>query len=294
MIIRFLLLSTSIVWISACSAPEEIKQNQVITEQVMQTPNLVHDHYIDAMSEGKSYQLHYVSSEDSKVDQSTVVFVHGTPGSWDSFARYFVQGDQLRERFRLISIDRPGWGESGYSGDHFPTSLAKQSELIEPILREIWEQNHHHKVIVAGHSLGGSLVPLLAADYPQYIRGVVILAGDVSPELAKARWYNTLLDWTPSFMIPDMWYHSNLEVLELAQSLENAQAKFASVSQPLIVLQGTNDELVNPDNAKDSMKLFANSDVEVRWLEGANHIINMNHMDDVKQAIRDMDKKTSK
>ena len=161
------------------------------------------------------------------------------------------------------------------------------------MLQDIWQQNGHHKVILVGHSLGGSLVPLLAADYPQYVRGVVILAGDVNPELAEARWYNTLLDWTPSAIIPDMWNHSNLEVLALSKSLEEVQSKFAQMKQPLIILQGTQDELVDPDNANEAMQLFAKSNLEVRWLQGANHIINMNHMDDVKKAIRDIDLKSN-
>jgi len=99
-------------------------------------------------------------------------------------------------------------------------------------------------------------VPILAADYPNFIRGVVILAGDLEPSLAKARWYNTLLDWTPSLVIPDLWNNSNMEVLELTNSLKLAQSKMTRLTTPISLLQGTEDTLVDPKNAEYATHLF--------------------------------------
>ncbi len=42
----------------------------------------------------------------------TVLFIHGSPGSWDAFIGFFADST-LYTRARLISVDRPGFGKSG-------------------------------------------------------------------------------------------------------------------------------------------------------------------------------------
>jgi pimeloyl-ACP methyl ester carboxylesterase len=264
--------------------PEEIKENETITQQVIETPNLIASHTLKVGQAEQPYPLHYVTSDSSHQPRPTVVFVHGTPGRWSAFARYFNHSD-LRGSYRLIALDRPGWGESSYPEGDFPTRLERQSTLLGPLLKHLWTSNGQQPLILVGHSLGGSLAPILAADYPDYIRGVVILAGDVHPKMASARWYNTLLDWIPAIAVPDEWYYSNQEVLDLTESLEKAQAKLAGLTIPITVLQGTADELVDPANADFAKQLFQASSLEVQMIEKAGHLINLQHVPLVKAAI---------
>ena len=278
--------------LTACSMPEEIEENEEIAQQVMNTPGTIQNHILYMKGPKGEFKLHYVNSDPSNTPRDTVVFVHGTPGDWSSFARYF-QDDVFKDSFRIIAIDRPGWGKSIHSGD-FPAALQTQSDMIGPMLKNIWQHNGEQKIILVGHSLGGSLVPILAADYPNFIRGVVILAGDLEPSLAKARWYNTLLDWTPSLIIPDLWNNSNMEVLELTNSLKLAQSKMTRLTTPISLLQGTEDTLVDPKNAEYATHLFENSELHIEMIEGAGHIINLQHQDKVIKAIRDMNTRSSK
>lgn len=302
-------LAFAVFFISACSVDSELDKNseldnnKIIAERVMNAPDLITNHIIKK----DNYQLHYVASQPSSFEQTdlgeknsninpekqktSLVFVHGTPGSWGTFARYF-EDSALRKDFQVYSIDRPGWGESSYPEDEFPVSLSDQSRLIEPILEEIWQVNNQQKIIVIGHSLGGSLVPKLAADYPNYVKAVVVLAGDLDPVLSEARWFNDVLDWVPDFLLPTMWMNSNNEVLAIRPSLENLQAQFAAITMPITVLQGTDDTLVRPGSATKAPEIFKSSNVEVIMLEGASHIINLTHVDDVKKAIYKIDQRT--
>ncbi len=274
---------------------DELDKNRDIAERIKNNPDVITHRTLNIDS---GYSLHYVYSPYSvannlnKTEQKTsVVFVHGTPGSWGTFSRYF-EDKSLIKNVQLYSIDRPGWGESGYLGNSFPVNLSDQSSLIEPILEEIWKANNQEKIIVVGHSLGGSLVPKLAVDYPNYIKGVIILAGDLDPELSEARWFNTLLDWVPSLLLPDMWRNSNNEVIAIRPSLERLQGEFATISMPITVLQGTDDTLVRPGSAEKAPAIFESSDVEVIYLKGASHIINHTHPQEVKNAIYSMIEKT--
>lgn len=288
-LMQLTLISLITIFISACSGTEQLdqlKRNEAITERVSQ--NQISNHIISL----PSYQLHYVSSSKPNLnqDKDSLVFVHGTPGNWGAFSRYF-EDDTLLSSFNINALDRPGWGASSYPGKRFPTSLSSQSALLGPLLEDVWRKNNEKKIILIGHSLGGSLVPKLAADYPHFIKAIVILAGDLDPVMAKARWFNDLLSFIPNFMIPDAWYNSNAEVLDIAPSLANLQSQFAKITMPITIVQGTDDSLVRPGSAAMAEKIFPNAQLNIVWIEGAGHVINMTHPKEVNAAIFEIAKK---
>lgn len=291
--IKLIFVSLLGLLLGACSGTDQLEQinlNDVITERVSQT------HINDTTLKLPGYQLHYVSSSQALIDtnsrdeqpqdiaKDSLVFVHGTPGDWGTFSRYF-EDNTLLNAFNVNSIDRPGWGNSSYPGKRFPTTLSSQSALLAPLLEDIWRKNNEQKVILVGHSLGGSLVPKLAADYPHFVKAIVILAGDLDPDMAKARWFNDILSYLPDFMIPDMWANSNSEVLAIAPSLANLQSQFAKITMPITIVQGTEDDLVRPGSAAMAEKIFPRAELNTVWLEGAGHIINMTHQSEVSAAI---------
>ena len=120
--------------------------------------------------------IHYVSTGNEKLP--TLFFVHGTPGSWDAFENYSKDKELLRH-FRMVSIDRPGFGYSDYGK---PEHLARQSELISPLFRTF---DNHHPIFIAGHSLGGPMVIKLAADNPSVFSDIVIISGSIDPAEEK-------------------------------------------------------------------------------------------------------------
>ncbi|WP_460996415.1 alpha/beta fold hydrolase [Spirosoma harenae] len=44
-------------------------------------------------------------------DKPTLVFVHGSPGSWNAFASY-LKDSLFLEHYRMVSLDRPGFEDS--------------------------------------------------------------------------------------------------------------------------------------------------------------------------------------
>ncbi|MCV2402502.1 alpha/beta hydrolase [Marinomonas sp. C2222] len=263
-----------------------MRKNQATIKQLNNAPELK-EHHTLALSD---YSLHYVeaipshSESNHSLDKESLVFVHGTPGSWEGFAQYFLD-EELKQDFYVYSMDRPGWGGSTYPNSRFPSDLAAQSALIGPMLESIWRANDEEKVILVGHSLGGSLVPKLAADYPHLVKGIVILAGDLDPALAEARWFNKLFDWLPDFILPAMWRHSNDEVMAIQPSLAEAQYLFSQLDLPIVIVQGKKDGLVRPGSAVKAPNIFTSADLDVVFLEEANHIIHLTHAEEVKKAI---------
>src|SRR5687768_13657084 len=59
----------------------------------------------DTIIEGR--HLHY--SVSGSPDLPTLVFIHGSPGSWMNYMR-FMCDPEMQKKFRMVSIDRPGFG----------------------------------------------------------------------------------------------------------------------------------------------------------------------------------------
>ena len=88
--------------------------------------------------------MHYAKTGSDTLP--TLFFVHGTPGSWDAFAGY-LQDSELLSHYRLISVDRPGFGYSDYG---HPEHLDRQSELISPLFYIL---DNKKPIYLVGHSL---------------------------------------------------------------------------------------------------------------------------------------------
>ncbi|MCC5024745.1 MAG: alpha/beta fold hydrolase [Candidatus Synoicihabitans palmerolidicus] len=87
-----------------------------------------------------------------RVDGPLVLFVHGTLGSWGNFSS-FLADPALANKARVVAMDRPGWGESGYM--NLQTDLGDQAAAVAVVLRRFPE---NRPAIVVGHSLGGTIV----------------------------------------------------------------------------------------------------------------------------------------
>ena len=208
---------------------------------------------------------HYVQIGSSQ--QVAVVFIHGTPGSWSHFGRFLVS-QALRDDFQLVSIDRPGWGESFGAG----VSFEAQALQINNILLEL-KRRGAPKVILVGHSLGASIAPKVAIDYPQSVDGLVLLAGTLSPALSKPRWYNKAanLGLVKVFLSPVM-LQANREIEALEENIKNQAAGYSTIAQPIIVIQGDSDKLVSPANSEFAQAAFNQQTTSVLTLDNKGHL----------------------
>src|SRR6478736_6621802 len=119
--------------------------------------------------QGKRFMNYLMVGDNNQLP--LVIFIHGSPGSLPDYLD-FLADTVLLKKAEMISVDRPGFGESNYG--YAEPSLAKQAALLKPIL----EQNKHQRpVILVGHSLGGPVIGRMAMDYPELIDGLIFVAG---------------------------------------------------------------------------------------------------------------------
>lgn len=84
--------------------------------------------------------------------------------------------DRLRKRYRVIAIDRPGYGHTERPRSTLWTASA-QADLIRKTLQDLGVEDP----IVVGHSWGTLVAMTLGLDHPDDVRGLVLLSGYYFP-----------------------------------------------------------------------------------------------------------------
>ncbi len=226
------------------------------------------------------YTMHYMYQDMSK--EASLVFIHGTPGSWDAFISYF-NSDTLTERANIASPDRPGFGKSSYGKPI--RSLEEQSNLLKPMIEAIPAPR-----ILIGHSLGGPIVARMAMDYPELVDGIIMLAPALDPALEPNEdWFRIPMRWPVIGAIaPKIFRISNEELVFLDEELELMLPLWKEIEIPSLVIQGAKDNLVHPGNAAFADSMLINAPKEIIFLEEGNHFLPWNQSDLIKRKIVEM------
>ena len=212
------------------------------------------------------FPLHYAQTGSDTLP--TLLFVHGTPGSWDAFASY-LRNKELLQHFRIISIDRPGFGYSDFGN---AMNLTEQTKIIAAWMDSV---NNNKPVVFIGHSMGGPLIIKLAAARPQYTKALIILAGSQDPAVEKPEKWRPVLFKTPlNYLVPGALRPSNEELWYLKKDLVDMKPDYEKITCPVYILHGDKDMLVPYSNVTYTQKMLTKTDsVFVTTFEKENHFI---------------------
>lgn len=209
-----------------------------------------------------------------------LVFIHGSPGDWKAWARY-LDHPGLADYGPRIAVDRPGFGAA--ADQAVITDLRAQAARLIAVLPP------GPPSILVGHSLGGPLVAWMTLEAPQRVCGGVIIAGALAPQLEAPRWYNRLAAWPPlRALLPRDLRQSNDEMLPLQAELRRLQAEWPRLQRPLHLLQGMQDELVDPRTADHAEAVMPSPWVAVERHADTGHFLLWTHPERVIAAIRSL------
>jgi len=211
-------------------------------------------------------ELHYVQT--GKPNGPTLVFVHGSPGSWDAYKRYLTD-ERFLDRFRMIAVDRPGFGFSDFRKS---ASLGEQSQLLNALMDSL--KNDKPQTLI-GHSYGGPLIVKMALDRPDLHDNLVILAGALDPEAEKPEKWRKPLTWIPlKYLVPGALKPSNDEIWMLKEDLKTLKPHLGELTQRVLLIHGTSDKLVPYKNVAFMQKTFTNvAELKTITLENERHFI---------------------
>jgi pimeloyl-ACP methyl ester carboxylesterase len=222
--------------------------------------------------------IHYASIGDST--RPTLVFIHGTPGSWNAFMNY-LQDNDLRNHFRIISVDRPGFGYSDFGN---VVNLAAQSAILNNWISTV---SNGRPVYLIGHSLGGPLIVKMAADAPGSYKGLVIISGSIDPAEEKSETWRVALFKTPlNYFVPGAFRPSNKELWYLKSDLRALKDDFSKISIPVYFIHGEKDTWVPPGNVEFGKKMLTNApETGELMLPKGNHFIPWTHFKEIREVL---------
>lgn len=223
-------------------------------------------------------KLHYAKSGSDTLP--TLFFIHGSPGSWDAFKVYMMD-TSLLAHFRIISIDRPGFGYSDFGSAY---RLAPQAVMINKIIQREANQKPVHLI---GHSIGGPVIIKLAQDYPNEFASLTILAGSISPKEEPKEYWRYLFMYTPfRLLMPGAFKPSNDEIMYFKKDLYGIDTGYAAIHIPVTFIHGDADKFVPVKNVEyGKQKLVNNKNLKIIIIPGASHFIPWEHYDVIKAHL---------
>ena len=222
-------------------------------------------------------KLGYLRAGDSS--QSTrVILVRGTPGSAAAWADYLLSPPPDVE---ALALDRPGFGRRGPQAA--VTSLADQAAAVLALMPD-----DGRRVVLLGHSLGGSIVARVAADHPERVAGLVLLAASLDPTLEAIHPMQHVGAWAlVKPLLPRVLRNANAELMALKAELEALAVVLSRITAKVVIVHGTQDSLVPVANvAFMQAHLTGARCLKTVLLEGQNHFLPWNSEASVRDAIR--------
>lgn len=237
-----------------------------------QVPLIIYDTVINKR------HLHYAVCGPDTLP--TLVFIHGSPGSWMNYMKY-MWDSSMRKKFRIVAIDRPGFGYSDFGK---AMHLQEQCNIILPVLQQL---KTSAPMYVAGHSMGGPVAVKLAADNPELFNTVILIAGaiDINQE-AKETWRKIMNVRPMYWALPGAFGPSNTELLYLKNDLLPLQEDFKKVTCNILFVHGDKDTWVPIKNIAYGTKMMVNArSITADTLRGADHQIPWKRMDELKKIL---------
>lgn len=119
--------------------------------------------------------IHYSTQGDGP---ETLVFVHG----WTCDETSWVgQVEPFAERYRVVTLDLPGHGQSGAPADD-AFSIDLFAHAVEAVRAEVGAG----EVVLIGHSMGVPVIRQYARYYPEHVAGLVPVDGPLSMDAFAA------------------------------------------------------------------------------------------------------------
>ena len=142
-----------------------------------------------------AHQIHYVDEGQGQV----ILFSHAPLGSAFMFRRFIKL---LSRSYRCIALDYPGFGLSSDTPSE-AYSIVTQSKVLAQFIQKL-DLRH---VIALGHDTGGASLFKVAADHPDWFKGLILTDTVIFPtsqypkihkmlNVVGSKFFQTLNAWT--------------------------------------------------------------------------------------------------
>jgi pimeloyl-ACP methyl ester carboxylesterase len=211
-----------------------------------------------------------------------LLFIHGSPGSADVFVDYQA-ANEFAEKYTMVTYDRPGYGRT--SGGM--CSLAQQVQIAHEVLLARFPDT---KVIIVGHSYGGTIAALLALEYPEVVEQVILLAPMLDPIGEEGKWWKRLSQRISfiSYIAPFIAYPfrvSAKEIYAFPNAIRLYIDRLQTIQIPIKIIMGTRDFLVPMSNITFAKNYLDSNILTIEIIPGMSHFIPQHYPKVIKEVL---------
>ena len=235
-----------------------------------------------------------------------LVFLHGFPlsrGAWQK------QIDAFASSHRVIVPDLRGFGDSETGPG--PVTMSQYAVDVLALLRRL----SAGPAVLIGHSMGGYVALAFARQFPEMLRGLVLVGTKAGPDtaegaagrrataekvrtggvqvvidtmaprmLAPGNQDSRLIEQVRSFMAPSNPAGVIGALLGMAER-PDATALLAQVAVPTLVVTGADDTLIPPSESEKMARAIRGARLAV--IPRAGHLVSFEQPDLFNHALRD-------
>lgn len=194
-------------------------------------------------------------------ERSTLVMIHGAGGSSEIWKGPIYS---LDEEMNVLALDLPGHGET--DGRGYPT-ISEYAQWLGEILKTLFER----PVFLMGHSMGGAIAQEAAIQYPDILKGIILVA--TGPRLRVAPMFleglrndfeqtvDTMMGYAYSPRTSRLIVEEGARIMKAAGSTAvyndflacdqfDSRKDLARINLPCLIICGAEDKLTPPKLSK--------------------------------------------
>ncbi len=222
----------------------------------------------------KNFNVHYAIVGDSL--KPLLLIIHGSPGAWYSSMK-LLDDPGLQKNFRIISVDRLGYGKSDYGVSE--PSIQQHVNYIEKIVHQY--NNNDGKIYIIGSSYGAPIAASFAMQHPDLVQELYLISPVIDPSKEKMFWFSYVAKLAPvSMLIPEYLNVASDEKFAHRGQLRKLESHWDEIACKTYVFMGEKDHLASLDNLDFAKKKLVNAkDPEFYLLPNTGHAIIYQHTD---------------
>ena len=235
--------------------------------------------FTDNYYDNEGYHVHYVTVGDPT--KPAVLFIHGSPGSWDTFVNFLLDADLAKNSY-MIAMDRPGYRDTvGKPLD----SADEQAHMLLPLLDKI-----NGKVIAVSHSYGGPIATELVLHTSEKIDSVILLSPTLEPAgeernfLKRASQVVALTPIIRNLINPNL-YNAAVELRGVPVEIRGLEEDMKNITVPVTIIHGDADKIAPVSNIEYVKTHFTGTTVKVINEKDMGHLIPWKNVALVKKEI---------
>lgn len=277
LVVKLLLFFTCVFLLSGC----------FLLSKYIYTDKELDEHYRDKTIKPLYKQtpflnrsIHYVVFSKSDT-LPLLIFVHGAPGAWYGFMN-LADDSLLQAHFKIVSVDRLGYGKSGYGKEELSTQL--QALSIKNVIEK--ENKSNKKVYILGRSYGAPIAAWLAISYPQTFEKLIMISPVIDPEKERFYWFSNIGRWPAvQWLLPDLLNVATKEKFAHPNEMKRMLPKWKKLYTPTYVLIGEEDQVADTANYTFAKTHIINCPAVFMKLKNTGHLITRQKPELIKDLL---------